>query len=205
MRTAHVILTAFLALSVGCTPVSHPKPEKSSGATGGPASSEFDALRRDYGDREDFYELCEEDRPIRELIQLGTERRWEELVAVSRPWLKQCPIDIDAEFVTALAFSELRQPEEADRHLARYRGLVKSVLDSGDGEAPETAYKVISVAEEYSILGALGYRPKSQSLIDGHIDALTVVGESGEETIYFDPAPHFRRLERAFERRGEPE
>ncbi len=80
-----------------------------------------------------------------------------------------------------------------------YRGLVESVLASGDGKSPQTAFTVISVGEEYAILRALNLRVESQALIEGHIDALTVEGEHGESTIYFNPAAHFRRLERAFE------
>ncbi|MEO8604930.1 MAG: DUF4919 domain-containing protein [bacterium] len=186
------------ALLVGCaakTPPSGGSATKSSGAA--PASADsvnFTQLRTQYGDRADFSAVCEKDRPLKQLIELTNAGRFDEVLAVSQPWLTHCPVDIDAQFVTGVALTELGRKPEGQQHLDWYKGLVSSVLDSGDGKTPSTAFTVISVEEEYAVLRALRLLPKSQAVFEGRINALTVTAPSGDITIFFNPAAHFRRL-----------
>jgi Domain of unknown function (DUF4919) len=160
-------------------------------------SPEFSRMRAELGERDDFSALCERDRPLRALFDAANQERWERVLDLSLPWLDQCPIDIDAHLLSAVALQKLGRPEEADPHRRWYRGLVESILASGDGRTPESAFVVISVAEEYSVLRALRLERESQALLDGGIDALQVEAEDGaESTVYFNPAAHFRRLQR---------
>ncbi len=74
-----------------------------------------------------------------------------------------------------------------------------SVVASGDGQNTETAYEVISIAEEYDALMMFGLEKKSQALIPGPVmyDEITATTEDGQEVrIYFNPAAHFKRLDR---------
>lgn len=196
----HRVFAVFLALAVttGCSPKSVDKPAAppSSGAI------DFARVRAEYGEREDFGELCEQEHPIKNVVELVNAARFEEVLAVAEPWLARCPVDIDMRFVAAIALTELGRSGEAEEHAVWYRGLIESILASGDGEAPETAYQVISVGEEYAMLRAFNLTLESQSLVEGRIDALTVEGESGKGVVYFNPAAHFRRLGR---RLGESE
>ena len=43
-------------------------------------------------------------------------------------------------------------------------GLVRSILNSGDGHTPESAFIVIGVNEEYALLALLGYSVTKQSI-----------------------------------------
>ena len=61
-------------------------------------------------------------------------------------------VQIDAHFVTAVCQRKAGNEEEARREHAMLMGLVKSVLGSGDGKSPETAFVVIAIEEEYSVL-----------------------------------------------------
>jgi hypothetical protein len=160
------------------------------------APADFGGLREEYGERRDFFEICEADRPLREWFERGNDGDWESVVTSSRAWLSHCPVDIDAHFVSAVALSQLDREAEAQEHARWFRGLLASVLGSGDGRTPHTAYAVISIPEEYAVLRALRLEFKQQALLDGRIDALTVEGASGRTTLYFDPAAHFRRLAR---------
>lgn len=158
---------------------------------------DFARIRTEYGDLENFSDICQRDRPLKEFIELTNAGRSREVLEISQPWVAKCPVDIDAQFVTAVALSALGRTLEAERHIAWYRGLVDSVLASGDGRSARTAFTVISVEEEYSLLRVMKLRVKSQSLlIDGNIDALAVEGKSGEFDLFFNPAAHFRRIDR---------
>jgi len=125
---------------------------------------------------------------------------WPELLATATRWLDACPVDIDFHLLRSIALGELGRPAEAMQHAHWYHALVASVLDSGDGRTPATAWVVIYVAEEYALLRALGMREQRQTLVDGHIDAIEVESEGRTQTLYFDPATHFERLERGTRR-----
>lgn len=73
------------------------------------------------------------------------------------------------------------------------------MLRSGDGRTPETAWKVISVGEEYAILRVFGMKHLGQSLTPDWRDRMEVELDGAPLTLYFDPAPHFRRMQRIFE------
>ena len=80
---------------------------------------------------------------------------------------------------------------EAAYHRYAASGIIDSILASGDGMSPETAYVVISVPEEYVILSVLGVTVEIQQWdeIDGHnYDFFDVVdGKTNEKsTIYFN-------------------
>jgi hypothetical protein len=97
-------------------------------------------------------------------------------------------VNIDAHFVAYLASKQMGAADKAEFHHAVFKGLVDSILNSGDGLSPKTAWVVISVHEEYFILHVLGMRPSSQSVLqsDGHsYDKMTVKDENGVEHIFY--------------------
>jgi hypothetical protein len=66
---------------------------------------------------------------------------------------------------------------------------IQKILAKADGAAPETAFKVASVRDEYQILAALGFTPQSQSLViqKRPYDVLTVTNDRGEtRQLWFD-------------------
>lgn len=157
---------------------------------------DFDALRAEYGARADFSALCEDGRPMADMDELARTSNWAQLVAITGPWLERCPVDIDAHFYRAVALKQVGRVEESKQHVRWYKGLLQSVLESGDGRTPQSAWVVISVPEEYSVLRAMSARRVQQSLLDGNIDALEVERSDGVKfTVYFDPRAHFERLQ----------
>jgi len=79
-------------------------------------------------------------------------------------------VDIDAHIVSDLCYRRQGDGASADLQHMIAQGLLRSIAQSGDGNSPETAYVVIGVDEEYSLLRALGHRPGEQALIktNGH-------------------------------------
>jgi hypothetical protein len=156
---------------------------------------DFDRLRESFGDREDFSERCEQGRPARQAFEAIEREAWSEAADLTAPRLETCPVDIDLHLVHAVALRELGQAEASKHHFAWHQGLVDSVLESGDGRTPETAWVVISIAEEYSILNVFGMQPMEQVLLDGGIEMMRVEAEGKTYVVHFDPAAHFRRLQ----------
>ena len=90
---------------------------------------------------------------------------------------------IDGHIVSDICNGRLRNDAERARHHAIAAGLIHSITDFGDGKSQETAYVVISVDEEYSLLGVLGLNLGRQSLIkaEGHMfDQLDVTTTDGQ-------------------------
>jgi Domain of unknown function (DUF4919) len=79
-------------------------------------------------------------------------------------------VDIDAHMIASMANEHLGNQEKADFHRTMVRGLLKSILDHGDGRTPETAFTVISVDEEYVLLYVLGLNKSQQAMLEqnGH-------------------------------------
>ena len=113
----------------------------------------------------------------------------------SDPWLVQCPVDIDIHAAQAVALDELGRVTETQHQLRWRDGLIDSVLRSGDGRTPETAWIVISVSEEYSILRSFGMRLRKQALTNDRLDKMEVERDGETHTLYFNPESHFRRLD----------
>lgn len=98
-------------------------------------------------------------------------------------------VDINAHFIAAAASRQLKNTERADFHRFVYESLIKSILSSGDGKSPKTAFVVISVDEEYALLDYLGLGRGSQALIniEGHsYDQLMLTNrKTNERADYF--------------------
>ena len=104
--------------------------------------------------------------------------------------LKDRYVDIYGHQVAAVAYRELGDRAQANIHGSLARELVRSIVESGDGQSPESAMQLISEDEESVILQALQLKMVGQELIDvdGHtydrVDALD--SGDGEVTLYFN-------------------
>ena len=99
-------------------------------------------------------------------------------------------LDIDAHLISAIVSKRKNDQERQKLHDFVGKGLFRSILASGDGKSPETAYVVISVDEEYSFLRIQGLRTQEQSLVPlngHHYDVMKVVSaDGGQSTVYFN-------------------
>jgi hypothetical protein len=79
-------------------------------------------------------------------------------------------VDAEAHLAAGLCHGKLGNEEAMRRERTLARGLIDSILSSGDGKSEQSAFVVIQIAEEYTILKVLGLRHLSQALIhaQGH-------------------------------------
>lgn len=89
------------------------------------------------------------------------------IVALSALLEKQFP-DIRAHQLAAAAYERIGDQVTAGRHGKIAQGLLDSILQSGDGQSFQTAFQVITMAEEYAVLETLKIEPQSQSLHHSH-------------------------------------
>ena len=124
-------------------------------------------------------------------------------IAEARKGLESSKYDIGLLVVLATAYRGAGDIPNADKTRRQWISLVDSILRSGDGRDFATAYQVITVAEEYAVLGVLGMEVTNQSLV-GHggseFDKMQVKDrKSGDElTLYFNVDLPMRWLNRQF-------
>jgi hypothetical protein len=161
-----------------------------------PATVDFGKLRNEYGARADFDVVCDDGKLSRDMISAMNGVKADELLDLTSQRLNKCPIDIIAHLYRGSAFKKLGQMIEAGIHFQWVTGLVQSVLSTGDGKTPQTAWVTISLAEERAILGFLRLRMISQTLVTNpyrdRIEAVAVDG--AKQVVYFFPEAHFSRL-----------
>jgi hypothetical protein len=118
------------------------------------------------------------DVQARELVAMKAlqMKQWSAALTEAKEVIQHDFSSMDAHFVAFIASRELGKDEDAKKQDTLVRGLVGSILRSGDGKSAKTAWTVYRVHEEYFVLRVLGLTPGSQgySKSDGHsFDHLT--------------------------------
>jgi len=160
---------------------------------------DFTELRNTYAKREDFDMRCDVSSPKVEWGKAMQASQFQKAYEVASKWLNQCPVDASAHMWAYGALKQLGEVAKADEHKRWYWGLMDSILKTGDGKSPGTAYVTISVAEEYKLLQYLGLKPIEQAVVNGPplVDkfiASPTNNNGNKITIYFNPYWHFVRL-----------
>jgi hypothetical protein len=75
-------------------------------------------------------------------------------------------VHMEAHKIAAFCLKKAGNEEEARREYAMFEGLFSSVVKSGNGMSPETAFVVIAVDEEYSVLETLSLTPVKQERVN---------------------------------------
>ena len=112
-------------------------------------------------------------------------------------------VDINAHLILAASYKEKNDSEKQTFHSYVAEGLIKSILNSGDGKSQEKAFVVISTDEEYVILRIFGLMPGMQSLenVNGHhYDRLDATDPKTKQkvTLYFNIDRPYGELEKIF-------
>lgn len=159
---------------------------------------DFTALREVYGKREDFMARCELGLPKKKFAEYMAVKAFTSAAKLGLQWLEKCPVNAQLHLWVSHAFDKAGQVDKAKRHAAWFWGLTSSVLETGDGFTPETAFVTISISEEYAVLTRLKLTKISQSLIQGPdspLDMIEAKNPSGRVfKVHFNPHWHFVRL-----------
>jgi len=109
----------------------------------------------------------------------------EKLIAAGYP-------NIEAHAVCATAYQALNEPEKAQLHQSITSALIRSIMNTGDGNTKETAFEVAGTQEEHIVLAVLGLPPfGNQSLISGKPHSFDVIEVEDPKTgnkvsVYFN-------------------
>ena len=146
----------------------------------------FTKLRMDYAKQPNFDPMWKLDEARKAIMEAGNAKDYAKVIELSKSWLAKCPVDADVHYVLSQALTVQGDIGHYAQHLYYFYGLIQSVAASGDGKSPKTAFKVISVAEEYYLLRDFGAELVSQAL-QNNCDVMRCKLSNGKEvTYYFD-------------------
>ncbi len=155
----------------------------------GELSVDFQRLRFSYMESPERRAAKDVSQERAEMGRAIADRNFGRALELSEVVLKAAFIDIDGHLTACVANEELQQKWWSDYHKNVFGRLLDSILNWGDGQTAATAYKVISIQEEYAVLRVLGVTPVRQSLqrADGHsYDVFSVKDDrSGEDMQVF--------------------
>lgn len=98
------------------------------------------------------------------------QRRPAEALKLAQDWIASHPLDSDAWAVKSRAEKDQGDDAAYDRDMNIAVDLLRAIDLTGDGLAPQSAWRVISTSEEYALLTVKGLHVDNQSLEnqDGH-------------------------------------
>ena len=131
----------------------------------GDTTVDFKAMRIAFSKTKAYSPYGNESDPVKAAFAAIEQKKFKDAIKKTDESLKQCYIDMDAHVAASIAYKGLGDTVKSDFHKAVYLGLVNSILSSGDGKTPETAYLVISTHEEYITFRALGLGAGGQALV----------------------------------------
>jgi hypothetical protein len=166
-------------------------------------AADFTALRLAYADAPPKDAGETDPDASRSMYSAMREKNYGKAIEYAEKIMKGKFVDINAHLVASAAYKEKGNAEKEKFHRYVFEGLIKSILDSGDGKSQETAFTVISTEEEYVVLRVYGLMPGTQSLLSGkghYYDRLDATNPKTNEkvTLYFNIDRPYGALQKIF-------
>lgn len=117
--------------------------------------------------------------------------KFDDAISEADRGLKLDKFNVDLLVIKSASLRAMGRIEDADMSRQQWIAVIDSILSSGDGRGFSTAFKVISVDEEYAVLNIKGLQMTKQSLVkheESEFDILVAKNlKSGEESeLYFN-------------------
>lgn len=162
-RFAWSVAIAFPILAL---PAAEPAAADSSAATARAQRAEHMARERQaYAASADYNPY---DTESRELLasarQHLAKKKYAKAIAEATKGLKKAPYNVDLLIVLEVAWRDSGDTPKADEASERWKSIVDSILETGDGKSFDTAFHVIDIQDEYAVIRIMQLTPAGQSL-----------------------------------------
>ena len=147
-----------------------------------------------------------------DFLQAYREGRFKEAITFGKKILAENPVNIKITLRMAVCYHSIDQLDTAKLYGFQYAHFLLSILSSGDGASTETAFVVIKIADEYTLMDDMGLTATSQSLIsdptNGPTDLMTISkkgqkkrkGKKKIKALYFNVSQPFVYLSKQFQK-----
>ncbi len=122
---------------------------------------------------------------------------YEKIISLAKQILSIDYTNMMAHKILSQTYDMVDDTENAEKYEAIEMGLLKSIIQNGDGKSCATAWPVIQISEEYFILDMLGVKLERQSIIsrDGLCDKMEVTDDGKAAIYYFNVSKVFESRE----------
>ncbi|MBB5031484.1 DUF4919 domain-containing protein [Prosthecobacter vanneervenii] len=153
---------------------------------GFPGEEEFTALRMAFAAQPGYSPFWKMDEERDAVMKAARAKDYKMAVELAKAWLVKVPVDAEMHYLRGHFLKKTGDVAGSMYHFHCFYGLMRSITAKGDGKTAESAWKVISVAEEYALLNELDAQVLEQSL-EGACDRLLAkMPDGSEREFYFD-------------------
>ena len=121
----------------------------------------------------------------KEMYRQMSESKFDSIITTTKNMLSIDYTSMKAHKVLRQTYKIVGGTINAEKYKTIQFGLLKSIVNNGDGKSCENGWIVIQISEEYFILDMLGVKLDTQSLDGGICDRMEVVDENGEKKVYY--------------------
>lgn len=123
----------------------------------------------------------------KELNNQMSKSEYESVISTTKKMLSIDYTSMNAHKILRQTYKIIGDTINAEKYKTIQFGLLKSIVNNGDGKSCENGWSVIQVSEEYFILDMLGVKLAKQSIDNngGICDRMEVIDENGEKLTYF--------------------
>jgi hypothetical protein len=147
------------------------------------------------------------DTESRELLAAARQhlakKKYAKAIADATKGLKKAPYNVDLLIVLETACRAAGETAKADAAAERWKSIVDSILETGDGRSFATAFHVIDIQDEYAVIRLMQLTPADQSLRSNGqamFDVMQVKSPETGETfdLYFNISLPMKWMNRQF-------
>ena len=159
------------------------------------AASYFQSIRDNFAKSKEFSGTWIANAQREALLKTYSEEKPQAFIQGAKVWLDKCPVDAKVHLMLASLLLRTGDYRSGAYHRSMFYGLLWSILASGDGKTPKTAFHVIASDEEYTVLNFIGAKLKQQNL-QGVNDVMEVELDGKVSVMYFDVSIGLGSLEK---------
>ncbi|MDD5509172.1 MAG: DUF4919 domain-containing protein [Bacteroidales bacterium] len=130
-----------------------------------PDEADFAKLRELYAEWESYFPYSRDEEHGVGLNKALDACDWKTALEDVNFLIRENYLDIEAHSAAEIIYRALGEMEKSGFHGKFSRGMINSILKSGDGLDFKSAYIVVDVREEYVVMKYLGVEPLTQDLV----------------------------------------
>ena len=135
-----------------------------------PAGADFHTLRMAYARSDGYAPYSHDVEAVEALGRALPAADFDAALGAIARLLDASYLDIEAHIAADYVYTRLSQPDRSAYHRGFAQGLLRSIVGTGDGRDFSTAFIVLAIPEEYTVVRMMGLRPRGQALVEheGH-------------------------------------
>ena len=155
----------------------------------GKTDIDYKSFRESFIESEQFKIASEKSSEFRDLkkamYRQMSESKYDSIITTTKKMLSIDYTSMTAHKILRQTYKIIGDTINAEKYKTIQFGLLRSIVNNGDGKSCENGWSVIQISEEYFILNMLGVELKTQSIDGGVCDRMEVVDENGETKVYY--------------------